>query len=323
MITEAHDGVRLDRVVAELVPSVSRSSIQRHIEAGAVTIEGAPPGRGAKTILRAGDRVRYVEPDPPSARIEAEPEISVRFVYEDEHLVVVDKPMGLVMHPGAGRPRGTLVNALMGRVPLAIAAGATRPGVVHRLDRETSGLVILAKTDEAYAGLRRAFDQRAIEKTYVAICHGVPKPAERRVETLFGRHPRDRKRFTSRVRVGKTAVTYYRVAEIFPGAARLEVSIETGRTHQIRVHLSDLGHPLVGDRVYARKARVTRDPDTRRVVEAFARPALHAFRLAIVHPITHEGLAWEAPLPADLSALLEELREISTASRRGHGHRES
>lgn len=310
LIGPPHEGARLDRALAELVPDISRSQLQKHIDAGAVSIGGLPPRRGSKTILKSGDVVRYQRPPSRAAVVEAEA-IDVPILFEDEAIAVVDKPAGLVVHPGAGRSRGTLVNALIGRMSLAPAAGELRPGIVHRIDRETTGLLIVAKTDSAYVRLRAAFLEREIEKTYLAVCHGMPRPAEATIDTAYGRHPRDRKRFSSRLTSGKRAITSYRVLEPFPGAASVEVSIETGRTHQIRVHFADLGHALVGDHVYGRGGRITRDPRVAPIVSAFGRPALHAHRLALAHPISGAPLELTARIPEDLEALLEALRKVA------------
>ncbi|MBI5499889.1 MAG: RluA family pseudouridine synthase [Deltaproteobacteria bacterium] len=283
-------GERLDRVVTSLAPDLTRSQARRLIDLGRVTLDGTTPKAGA--AVRAGQRLR-VEPLPPEAlSVEAE-DIPVRVLYRDDDVIVVDKPADLVVHPAAGHARGTLVNALA-----ALGAGGgdpARPGIVHRLDKGTSGVMVVARNVTAHARLAEQFAGRTVDKTYLAIVVGEP-PAEGRIETLFARHPVDRKRFTSRTTRGRTALTTFRLRERRPGCAMLEVRLGTGRTHQIRVHLSEGGWPILGDPVYG---RAPRDPELRRAAQALARPALHAWRLAFTHPRTGERLAFEADVPAD------------------------
>ncbi|MBI5489234.1 MAG: RluA family pseudouridine synthase [Deltaproteobacteria bacterium] len=283
-------GERLDRVLPELVPGLTRSQARRLIDLGRATLDGTTPKAGAS--VRAGQRLR-VEPLPPETfSVEAE-DIPVRVLHRDDDLIVVDKPADLVVHPAAGHARGTLVNALA-----ALGAGGgdpARPGIVHRLDKGTSGVMVVARNVTAHARLAEQFAERTVEKTYLAIVVGEP-PEEGRIETLFARHPVDRKRFTSRTTRGRTALTGFRVRERRPGCAMLEVRLGTGRTHQIRVHLSESGWPILGDAVYG---RTPRDPELRRAAEALGRPALHAWRLAFAHPRTGERMAFDADVPAD------------------------
>ncbi|MCB9646962.1 MAG: RluA family pseudouridine synthase [Deltaproteobacteria bacterium] len=206
----------------------------------------------------------------------------------------------MVVHPALGHPRGTVVNAVLhhlGRGPLQ---DDLRPGIVHRLDKDTTGLLVVAKHPEAHERMAALFKERAVEKIYLAVTKGVPKPQKGTIDTLFGRHPTDRKRFSSKVRDGKRAVTHYEVQASFQVAAHVRVRLDTGRTHQIRVHFSDLGHPLVGDEMYGRKKGEG-------VLAGFARPALHAHRLSFVHPFTGVELRLEAVVPEDLQALLRAL----------------
>jgi 23S rRNA pseudouridine1911/1915/1917 synthase len=234
----------------------------------------------------------------------------VDVVHEDEHLLVVLKPAGLVVHPGHGRRSGTLVNALLGRgTPLAPAGGTERPGIVHRLDRETSGLLVVAKTDEAHRALAASFARREIRKTYLALVWGHPDPAAGTIDRGIGRSRSDRKKMVVGARRSRSAVTSYRTIERLPGFALLEVDLVTGRTHQIRVHLESLRHPVVGDTRYGgRSARGLRDPALRAAILGFHRLALHAARLAFTHPTTGKPIALEAPLPGEFQALLEVLR---------------
>jgi len=305
---EADAGLRLDRFLAAALPDVSRSLIQKHIEAGAVSIDGAAPLRGAKTAIRTGSSIRYTPPPPEPIDLVAE-EIPIALIYEDADIVVVDKPAELVVHPGAGHPRGTLINALLARVPdFAVSQGDLRPGIVHRLDRGTTGVMVVAKNLGAQHALIEAFQSRQVKKHYLAVVHGSPAEDEATIESFFGRHPKDRKRFTARLPEGKEAITHFEVLERFPGASLLEVRIDTGRTHQIRVHLAERGHPLVGDDTYGRRRRTTADPRVRPLLTTFARPALHARRLSFAHPRTGRKMRFEAPVPADLASLIEALR---------------
>ena len=286
-------GRRLDRELPALVEDLTRSQAKRLIDLGRVTVDGALSKAGL--VLRGGERLR-VEPEPPEA-FSVEPEaIPVPVLFQDDDLIVVDKPADLVVHPAVGHPRGTLVNAL---AHLGAAGGDPgRPGIVHRLDRGTSGVMVVARNVVAHARLAEQFERHTVEKLYAALVVGDP-PAEVRLETLFGRHPVDRQRFSSKVPRGRKALTSFRTLERAGGCARLEVRLGTGRTHQIRVHLSDGGWPILGDEVYGRRLR---DPVLRRAAERLGRPALHALRLGFDHPRTGERLRFEAPLPADFCA---------------------
>jgi 23S rRNA pseudouridine1911/1915/1917 synthase len=296
-------GERLDQHLTRVFPDLTRSRIQGLIEDGHVQVDGRP----AKVALRlkGGELLSLHVPAPVPAQPLAEA-LPLSVLHEDKDLVVVDKAAGMVVHPGAGHASGTLVNALLHRVKdLAGVGGELRPGIVHRLDKDTTGCLVVAKHEKALVALQKAFKSRVVEKTYLALVHGKPK-AEARIETLYGRHPVHRQRFTGKVKEGKPALTVYRVLEQFEGASLVEVELHTGRTHQIRVHLAESGHPLLGDTVYGagRKAKG-------RVAEAqevLGRQALHAWKLALPHPRTGKGLHLEAPLPADFNAALALLR---------------
>jgi 23S rRNA pseudouridine1911/1915/1917 synthase len=296
-VDERFAGERLDRALAAMLDDRSRTLIQKHIEAGAVTVDGARPPRGSKTKLELGARIRYEPPPPEPLDLVPEP-IPLSILFEDEHLIVVDKPANLVVHPALGHWRGTLVNAVLHHTKSRLdgVGPEDRPGIVHRLDRDTTGAIVVAKTPRAHELLARAFADRQVEKTYLAVTGGVPAPAAATFDTEFGRHPRDRKRFSSRVTGGKRAVTHYAVLERFASAALVEVRLETGRTHQIRVHFSDHGWPLLGDRVYGGRPG------------GIERPALHAARLAFRHPIAGGEVRCDAPVPADFVELLRNLR---------------
>jgi 23S rRNA pseudouridine1911/1915/1917 synthase len=300
-------GQRLDAWLARRLPALSRSRLQALIDEGHVLLDGTRTRPSVR--LRPGQAVRVHVPSPVPAEPQPE-DIPIAVVHEDAHLLVVNKPAGLVVHPGAGRSRGTLVNALLRHVhDLSGVGGVVRPGIVHRLDRGTSGLLVVAKDDETHRSLVRQFAGRTVEKEYVALVLGSPALGSGEVDSPIGRDPVHRKKMSVRAPRGREARTSWRVEERFDGAALLRVRIHTGRTHQIRVHLASIGHPVAGDAVYGGK----RTPSSRRGAarEAFAsleRPALHAARLAFTHPATGERLAFEAPLPADLLSVLALLR---------------
>ncbi len=284
------EGERLDRALPALLPDLTRSQAKRLIDLGRITVDGERPKPG--TILRAGRRLRIepLAPERPSLEPEA---IPVDVLYRDQDVIVVDKPADLVVHPAAGHARGTLVNAL---AHLGAAGGdPQRPGIVHRLDRGTSGVMVVARNVAAHAFLAAQFQTHSVEKIYAAIVVGDP-PDELRIETLYARHRVDRQRFTSRTARGRTALTSFRTRERAGGCALLDVFLGTGRTHQIRVHLSEHGWPILGDPVYGRRSR---DAAVRRIAETLGRPALHARSLAFVHPRSGERLRFEAPLPRD------------------------
>jgi len=248
--------------------------------------------------VRAGDQI--VVEIPPAHPVELRPEpIPLEIVYEDGDLLVVNKPAGLVVHPGAGRPTGTLVHALLAHCPdLPGIGGEVRPGIVHRLDKDTSGLLVVAKTDAALRSLQAQIQARRAGRDYLALVHGAVAVGEGTIDAPVGRHPRHRTRMAV-VASGRRAVTRYRVVERFADATLLELRLQTGRTHQIRVHCASIGHPIVGDRVYGRRPNPW----------GLRRQALHAFRLTFVHPTTGAEMSFVAPLPADIEAALGRLRE--------------
>jgi 23S rRNA pseudouridine1911/1915/1917 synthase len=298
-------GLRLDLALTRLAPDLSRTRVRRLLDAGRVHVDG----RAAKAAvrLRGGERVELTLPDPPPAQLVAQ-DLPLAVLHEDPDLVVLDKAPGMVVHPARGSPDSTVVNALLHR--LGPEPALARLGLVHRLDRDTSGCLVVAKTQEALEALQAAFRARAVEKTYLALCHGALAP-EGTLDTSYARHPRDRKRFTGRVASARRAVTSWRVLEAFAGATLAEVTLHTGRTHQIRVHLSEHGHPLLADRVYGgtrREARLPPDDAVRRAAAAIGRQALHAWRLAFRHPRSGEPVSFEAPLPPDFRAALRILR---------------
>ena len=303
LVPSSAAGERLDRALPQLVPELTRSQAKRLIDLERIAVDGARPKPG--TILRAGQRLRIepLAPDEPSLEPEA---IPVDVLYRDDDVIVVDKPADLVVHPAAGHARGTLVNAL---AHLGAAGGDPgRPGIVHRLDRGTSGVMVVARNVVAHARLAEQFQRHLVEKIYAAIVVGEP-PAELRIETLFSRHRVDRQRFTSRTTRGRTALTSFRTRERAAGCALLDVFLGTGRTHQIRVHLSEHGWPILGDPVYG---RAPRDAALRRIAEALGRPALHARSLAFDHPRSGERVRFEAPLPRDIVVAWNALRALQS-----------
>ncbi|MGB6837717.1 MAG: RluA family pseudouridine synthase [Dehalococcoidia bacterium] len=286
------EGERLDLFVARQRPELSRSRVQRLIEQGLVTIEGRPARAGLR--LERGRRVCLTVPPPEPLELAPEA-IPLSVVYEDEDLLVVDKPAGMAVHPGPGHSAHTLVNAVLARCPdLRGVGGQGRPGIVHRLDKDTSGLIIVARNDLAHLSLSRQLKERRVEKGYLALVHGHVEPPEGVIEAPIGRDPRHRQRMAV-VEGGREARTGYRVARYVDSYTLVEVTPHTGRTHQIRVHFAALGYPVVGDGVYGRPCPV------------LGRQFLHAFRLAFRHPRTGEALRLEAPLPADLRAAMRRL----------------
>lgn len=299
-VESAGAGARLDRWLAAQLPALSRARIQALIDAGLVRVEGRP--RKAAHRLAAGERVEVEVPPPPPEALEPEP-IALRIVYEDDQVLVVDKPAGMVVHPGAGHPRGTLAAAVLAHAPdTAGVGGPRRPGVVHRLDKGTSGLLVVAKTREAYDALTAQLAARAVTRQYVAVVHGRVARDAGVIDAPLARHPRDRTRMAiAPPGKGRRAVTRYQVVERFQDFTRVDVMLETGRTHQIRVHMASIGHPVVGDEVYGGRT-------ARRLPVPVDGLALHASRLAFVHPATHRRLEFTAALPPRIERLLSHLR---------------
>ena len=311
-VPESSAGERLDRFLATAQANLSRSRLQGLIREGRVQVNGVP-GRAAQR-LRAGDRVELDLPPPRTVALEPEP-IELRVVHEDDDVLVVDKPTDLVVHPGAGVRTGTLVHALLHRDPaIADVGGAGRPGIVHRLDRHTSGLLVVARTPRAYRTLVEALRTRTVKRTYRALVWGDPHADLGEIEGAIGRDPRERKRMAVVSRGGKPARTHWRVLERFGVAALLEVSLESGRTHQIRVHLAASHMPVVGDPVYGgrHKKQLSAGAAERSLVgallECLPHQALHAAQLGFTHPVTGGALQFESPLPDGFARALELLR---------------
>ncbi len=293
-------GERIDRVLARRLPELSRSRIKGLVEAGQVTIGGAPAKASDKA--RAGQIFAIILAEPTDATPAPQP-MALEVVYEDEHLIVIDKPPGLVVHPAPGNPDGTLVNALIAHCGPSLAGigGERRPGIVHRLDKDTSGLMVAAKTEPTLTGLARQFADRTVDRAYKAVVWGVPRPAEGRIEGNIGRNPRNRKKMAVVTSGGKPARTHYKVEARLEGAiaSLIDCRLETGRTHQIRVHLAHVGHPLVGDPAYGR--RRTGGPSA---LADFPRQALDAYRLGFTHPATGRQLRFERHVYNDIKELV-------------------
>ncbi|MEM9011309.1 MAG: RluA family pseudouridine synthase [Pseudomonadota bacterium] len=336
-LTEA--APRLDKALAEAVPAeaaLSRARLRTLIETGAVARASGETVRDPRARVKPGEvwTIRVPPPTDPVPRAEA---IPLSIVHEDDDLIVLDKPAGMVVHPAPGAESGTLVNALLAHCGEALSGigGVRRPGIVHRIDKDTSGLIVVAKTDLAHQGLAAQFAAHDLERSYLALCHGVPDPASARLRGLpdveltagrltiaaaIGRHPTDRTRMAAVRRGGRAAVTRVAVEERFAAeqravAALLTCRLETGRTHQIRVHLSHIGHPLIGDPVYGARRRAASglSPDLAERIDSFPRQALHAATLGFVHPRSRASLRFEAPPPEDFATLLSALRRSGAA----------
>jgi len=270
----------------------------------------------ASRLLEAGDRVSLAIPDPPDATRIVPEAMSLQVVFEDDDLLVIDKPAGLVVHPGAGISSGTLVHALVHRDPaIAGVGGAARPGIVHRLDKDTSGLMVVARTARAHRALVEALRAHRVQRVYDALVWGSPRADHGTIETVIGRDPKQRSRMAVVARGGKPAITHWRVAESFGLFTLLQVRLETGRTHQIRVHLAHAGHPVVGDAVYGGLVKKRLSPSdaqrslARQMLEGLSRQALHASRLELEHPVTGSPLVFTSPWPEDLAAAVNRLRK--------------
>jgi 23S rRNA pseudouridine1911/1915/1917 synthase len=304
-IADEAAGWRLDRALAAAVPNLSRERLKALISSGSVLgPQGAPVRDPAVKALAGTYEVTVPEPRP--AHNEAQ-DIALDIVHEDEHLLVVDKPAGMVVHPAAGNFDGTLVNALLhhcaGR--LSGIGGVARPGIVHRIDKDTSGLLVVAKTDVAHEGLAAQFARHSVERRYLALTAGLPVPARGTIDAPLARSAANRKKIAIvEGKRGKRAVTHYRIVRPLREAALVECRLETGRTHQVRVHLASIGHPLLGDPVYGRTRAAHRE-----ILKSldFHRQALHAAALGFVHPVSKENLSFESALPSDIQELLSAL----------------
>jgi len=307
-------GRRLDAFLAKAIPDLSRSRIRRLIEAGQVRTNETPLFDPALKV-KAGQNFAIVVPESTDTPVEAQ-SLALDIIYEDKHLLVIDKPAGLVVHPAAGNPDRTLVNALLAHCAggLSGIGGVKRPGIVHRLDKDTSGLMVVAKTDAAHAGLTAQFAARKVARAYRALVWGVPRQCQGEIVGNIGRSTRDRKKMAVLRRGGKPALTRYRVLANYRNlASHVECQLATGRTHQIRVHMASIGHPVMGDPVYGKLTAARRDalpPAVRAALDALGRQALDAYRLGFAHPISHENISFEKKLPRDFKILKCSLEKI-------------
>jgi 23S rRNA pseudouridine1911/1915/1917 synthase len=305
---------RVDKVVSRLMPETSRATVQRWISEGRVKVDGklCRP----KERVRGGAKLEVEPSEPPPSEAVPDPSVKFEVLHEDQHLIVIDKPAGLVVHPARGHASGTLVNGLLARGGFERASadardpnGSVRPGVVHRIDKDTSGILVVAKDEPTREGLKAQLASHSMERLYRALTLGVPKSG--RIETLYDRHPRSRLRFTSKTDSGKRAVTHLLVAEVLAAgrAALVECRLETGRTHQIRVHLAEqAGAPLLADWLYGREPGA---PELLAISQALGRQALHAAVLGFVHPVTGATVRFESPLPADFLAAYAALAALT------------
>ena len=299
LLTADRAGERADQLIARLVPELTRSAAQRLLEEGAVTLSGAPVKKNYKTA--PGDVLEVVLPEAQPVDLVPQ-DIPLSVVYEDDDVIVIDKPVGLVVHPAAGHPDGTLVNALLYHCGDSLSGinGALRPGIVHRIDRDTSGLIIAAKNDFAHLALAEQLQDHSLYREYEAVCVGGLREDEGTVDAPIGRHPTDRKKMCVDRKGGRRAVTHWSVLERFPGYTHVQCRLETGRTHQIRVHMASIGHPLLGDTVYGAK----------KPWPGLAGQCLHARRLSFIHPRTGERVTVECPLPDYFMQVLTKLRRL-------------
>jgi 23S rRNA pseudouridine1911/1915/1917 synthase len=307
-------GMRLDKLLADAMPDLSRSRLKALIKDGHI-LSASKAVSSPSYKVKADQTFTVVIPEPEDALPVAE-DIPLDVVFEDENLIVVNKPAGMVVHPAPGLYTGTLVNALLHHCgdSLSGIGGVKRPGIVHRIDKDTSGLLVMAKNDKTHNGLAEQFADHSTERTYVAVCKGHPRPLAGRIEGNIGRHPVDRKRMAVVEHGGKHAVTHYKTVTSYaqagtPLAAQIECKLETGRTHQIRVHMAQGGNPLLGDPVYARNSKVSGriKGNARAALQSFSRQALHAKSLGFMHPILKTPFKFECDLPYDIKQLLEAL----------------
>lgn len=327
VVTPEDAGIRLDKFLSQQLPHITRSHVQRLVEQGAVT-RGDVPVTNAASKVKAGEQYVLVEPEAKPLALVAEA-IPLSIVYEDAHLIVINKAAGMTVHPAPGADSGTLVHALLAHCgdSLSGIGGVARPGIVHRIDKDTSGLLVVAKTDAAHQALSAQLKTRELKRQYVAVCWAAPNPREGEVDAPLARHPRHRKQMAV-VEDGRHALTHYATEQCFfgpgtikPLASLIHCELDTGRTHQIRVHMAHVGCPLLGDPLYGAttgtrlnrlKAQGMRLPeDIKAALLSFNRQALHAAQLTLNHPETNEEMHFEAPLPDDISALLSTLGSLT------------
>jgi len=316
-VSEEQNVKRVDHFIVEELPTFSRTKISKLIKEGALLVNNQAIEESSKKIS-FGDVIELTVPEPVATDLQAQ-DISLAVVYEDDDLLVINKPIGMVVHPGAGNPDGTLVNALLHHCKgnLSGINGELRPGIVHRIDKDTSGLLVVAKNDIAHNVLAKQFEDHSIQRTYLAFVWGMPKPIHGRIETLIGRSKYNRQKMSADVGSGKNAITNYKTLEVFkgktiPDISLIECKLETGRTHQIRVHLAHKGNPILGDQMYGKKIRKIRDLDEELSVllENINFQALHAQSLGFLHPKSGKELFFTTELPKDLLNLQKMLKRL-------------
>lgn len=306
-VAEENQGERLDAFLAATQAELTRSAVQRLIEQGMVRVDGKEVKSSHK--LSAGETVTLAIP-PPEPSAAAPEDMNLNIVFEDADVIVINKPAGLTVHPGAGISSGTLVNGLLGHCSdLSGIGGEIRPGIVHRIDKDTTGILVVAKNDAAHQGLSAQFSQHTVKRVYYALVFGSPKTDKGRIEGEIGRHPVDRKKMSGSARHGRHAVTHWKVLARYSGVTLLKLRLETGRTHQIRVHLSEAKHPLLGDSVYGGDARLgnIKDVKLRSLIKELGRQALHAKTLGFIHPSSGEYVEFDSDLPEDMQRIIDYL----------------
>lgn len=311
-VDSTESGMRLDAYLSLHIETFSRSRAADLIRQGNVLVDEVH--RKAAYRVKTDDHVTGCLPAPKDVDIVSEP-IPLDILFEDRHLIVLNKPAGVVVHPSAGHPNGTLVNGLLHHCPDLEGIGSEkRPGIVHRLDKETTGALVVAKSDSAHQGLSAQFKDRLVQKAYLALVAGMPVQSSGTIDSPLGRHRQERKKMAVVAHGGREALTLWRISERFPGAALLAVTLKTGRTHQIRVHCLSMGHPIIGDPVYGRRRSVLRQagniPGLYEIVRPLKRQMLHAHRLEFVHPVSGERLAFKADLPEEMQSTLDALRRL-------------
>ncbi len=315
-IQTEHKGKRLDRFLISATEGVSRTYLQKLIRDGAVTVN-EKVSKQPSYMLRSGDQVCFSLPDPRPLETLQPQDIPLEILYEDSHLIVLNKPAGMLVHPASGVNSGTLVNALLAHcTDLSGIGGIERPGIVHRLDKDTSGVLVVAKTDVVHRELSVQFERHTITRQYVAIVCGIPAEVTGTIDAQIARSRRDRRRMTTVKNGGRRAVTHYQVLESYNKFSLVQLILETGRLHQIRVHLQHIGHSVAGDPIYGGEQRAVNDADTLPIKHALIhlkRQALHARTLQFEHPVTHERLTFSAPKSADMERLVDALRTLSRA----------
>jgi 23S rRNA pseudouridine1911/1915/1917 synthase len=309
-VNPTDSGKRLDLYIAALIPECSRSIATTLIRNGTIRVQGAVKKPGYR--VKGGDEIHGHIPSPAPILFKPEP-IPIDILFEDDHIIVVNKPPGLVVHPAPGHYSGTLVNGLLHHCPFLEGIGsARRPGIVHRLDKDTSGVLVVAKNDRAHQHLAKLFKSRRIRKKYLAVVYGAMESDSGTVSLPIGRHTTDRKKMSTRSRKPRVAETAWRIRERFGPASLIELDLKTGRTHQIRVHCSAIHHPVVGDSIYGRKNTWKNVAHAQDLFGSIKRQMLHAWRLEFTHPATQETVCFEAPLPKDMQDVIAALRRVAS-----------